>query len=143
MNTNEQFNINGKTFNFISKSPLSRAYKVVREITPHKQPVFSKRCPSVTKPPPTYNQQYPNNIKTTSTTKARYKEKINLENEYVFFSDGSCKPNPGPGGAGYYSPNFDIESKMNCINHDTTINYCELFGIWMIVNDYMLKMENF
>ena len=26
---------------------------------------------------------------------------------------------------------------MNCINHDTSINYCELYGIWMIVNDYL------
>ena len=51
INTNEEFNINGKTFNFISKSPLSRAYNVIREITPHKQLVFSKRCPSVIKPP--------------------------------------------------------------------------------------------
>ena len=52
-----------------------------------------------------------------------------MKHNHVFFSDGSCKPNPGPGGAGYYSPNFIIESKMNCINHDTTINYCELYGI--------------
>ena len=62
---------------------------------------------------------------------------MDLKNNIIFFSNGSCKPNPGPGGVGYYSPNFDIESKMNCINHDTAINYCELYAIWMIVQDYV------
>ena len=59
----------------------------------------------------------------------------------VFFSDGSCKPNPGPGGAGYYSLNFDIDSKVECINHDTTINFCELYAIWMIVRDYSIFVQ--
>ena len=31
---------------------------------------------------------------------------------------------------------------MNCINHDTSINYCELFAIWMILDDY-LKYLNY
>ena len=137
MNTNEKFNINGDHFNFISKSPLSRAYQMVREITPTNQFIFSKRCPSVIKPPPTYLHTYPNNITTTSTTKTNYKNKMDEKNNVVFFSDGSCKPNPGPGGAGYYSTNFTIEGKMNCINHDTTINYCELYAIWMILKDYL------
>ena len=116
VNTDEQFNINSKIFNFVSKSPLSRAFKVIRKITPHKQPVFNKRCPSAAKPPPTYIQPYPNNITISTTTKHKYKEKMELGNYIVFFSDGSCKPNPGPGGVGYYSPNFDIESKMECID---------------------------
>ena len=34
LNLKEQFNINSETFNFVSKSPLSRAYRVIRDITP-------------------------------------------------------------------------------------------------------------
>ena len=82
-------------------------------------------------------EPFPDNIKTTKATKENYQRRINEQDFMTFFSDGSCKPNPGPGDAGYYSPNFDIKSKMDCINHDTTINYCELHGIWMIVEDYL------
>ena len=42
-------------------------------------------------------------------------------------------PNPGPGGAGYYSNNFIIKEKIYIINHDTTINYAELAGVKMVL----------
>ena len=116
LNLKEKFNINSDTFNFVSKSPLSRAYKVIRDITPPKQPVFNKQCPSVIKPRPTYTQSYPNNINISTTTKSTYKTKMDLENNTIFFSDGSCKPNPGHGGAGYYSPNFDMTLQLIILN---------------------------
>ena len=54
---------------------------------------------------------------------------------WTFYSDGSCMPNPGSGGSAYYSTDFKIESRIEAINHDTTINYCELNSIFMIYQD--------
>ena len=52
-------------------------------------------------------------------------------------------PNPGPGGSGYYSNDFKIKSRINPINHDTTINYCELDGIRMVINDCLKDLNRF
>ena len=52
---------------------------------------------------------------------------------YDFWTDGSCQPNPGPGGAGFFSTNFKIKEKIHVINHDTTINYTELIGVKMVL----------
>ena len=46
-------------------------------------------------------------------------------------------PNPGPGGAAYYSPDFVIPSKIFLIDHDTTINYCELYSIKMVLDSIL------
>ena len=54
VNTTEQFNINPSIFNHVSKSPLSQAYKLLRDITLITHHVFTSREPSVLKPPPTY-----------------------------------------------------------------------------------------
>ena len=51
-----------------------------------------------------------------------------------FWTNGSCLPNPGPGGCSYYSNNFIIESKIYVIDHDTTINYAELYGIKLVLS---------
>ena len=56
------------------------------------------------------------------------------KNGKIFYCDGSCIPNPGPGGTGFYSPNFIIKSKIFIIDHDTTINYCELMGVDLILS---------
>ena len=52
---------------------------------------------------------------------------------FNFYTDCSCSPNPGPGGAAYFSNDFCIKSKIDIIDHDTTINYCELDGIFMVL----------
>ena len=52
-------------------------------------------------------------------------------------------PNPGPGGSGYYSNDFDIKAKINPINHDTTINYCELDGIRLVIKDCLDNLNKF
>ena len=62
---------------------------------------------------------------------------------WEFYSDGSCMPNPGPVGSCYYSDDFVINSKVDPIDHDTTINYCELNGIKMIYNDVLNEMNKF
>ena len=119
-----------------------------------------KKRDSVLKPPPVYEIQYPNNININmapnilesirkmaknigndndNESKDRKEEKREIES-LDFFTDGSCKPNPGPGGCAYYSPNFSIKSKIFVIDHDTSINYCELYGIKFVlqsVNNYI------
>ena len=127
-------NIDGAKFNYVSKSPLSRAYNVIRSIYPRNRNVLEEKTPSVIKPPPTYEQIYPNNINVNPQIEK-------MENYYDFYTDGSCKPNPGPGGASYYSPNFAISSKIYVVDHDTTINYCELYSIRMVIASVLRYIE--
>ena len=112
------------------------------------------------KPPPVYSTPYPENININineslnkmakNVTNKNDDGNINSQrncNHLDFFTDGSCNPNPGPGGCGYYSPNFGIKSKIHVVDHDTSINYCELYGILLVlqsVNNYInfCKMYN-
>ena len=128
---NGDLEMNPGVLNYVSKSPLSRCFATMREIYPNKN-LMKKKKDSVVKPPPTYGIQFPTNIHTISDLK--YMETVNKKlKSKTFYCDGSCIPNPGPGGAGYYSPDFCIKSKIEVIDHDTTINYCELIGIKMII----------
>ena len=45
------------------------------------------------------------------------------------FTDGSCKPNPGPGGCAVHCPQFKRFDTEFVITHPTTINYAEQCGI--------------
>ena len=47
--------------NYVSKSPLSRCYETMRRIYPNKK-LMKKKRDSVVRPPPTYDEQYPNNL---------------------------------------------------------------------------------
>ena len=127
-------NINGGTFNYVRRSPLSRAYKLVKSLYPNYRNILVKKTDSVMKPPPVYYQQFPCNIKINPT------EQQQQQQYYDFYTDGSCYPNPGPGGAGFYSPNFPITSKMHIVDHDTTINYCELLAIKMVLSSTLRYM---
>ena len=128
---NGDLEMNPGVMNYVSKSPLSRCFATMREIYPNKN-LMKKKKDSVVKPPPTYAIQFPTNIHTI--TDQKYIEIIkNKLNSKTFYCDGSCIPNPGPGGAGYYSPDFCIKSKIEVVDHDTTINYCELIGVKMIL----------
>ena len=103
-----------------------------------------EKVPSVVRPPPTYMVKYPININIDNNIvdihrqlkqqKEQMKPRIQNQCKVDFFTDGSCIPNPGPGGAAYFSPTFAITSKIKMIDHDTTINYCELCGIKMVLN---------
>ena len=133
----DNFNIN--KFKFIIKSPLSRAYKLIRKITPSNHTVFKKKTKQVMRPPPVYSSPFPSNCiyyKNYNNTLELDKIIVSEYNNFiVFFSDGSCKPNPGPGGSAYYARNFSLKEKYCPLNHDTTINFAELNSIKMIFND--------
>ena len=136
----EAFKIDDIKHNFVKKSPLSQAYKLMDKITPIKVKIFSARCPNVLKPPPTYHNIFPMNV---NTFMWHNDDDYNNDNKlWTFYTDGSCVPNPGPGGSAYYSDDFDTKAKMCPINHDTTINYCELNGIYMIYKDCIAKLQN-
>ena len=55
------------------------------------------------------------------------------------FTDGSCKPNPGPGGCAVHCPQFKEFDTQYVITHPTTINYAEQCGIEQAV---LLVEEN-
>ena len=104
----------------------------MREIYPNKR-LMKKKIHSVVKPPPTYMTIFPTNLNCIND---KNYEKILMKNKKskIFYCDGSCVPNPGPGGTGFYSPNFVIKSKIFVVDHDTTINYCELMGVDLVLS---------
>ena len=124
--------LNGKTFNHVIDSPLSRCYQLIQKLYKPHQRLFVKKFDSVMKPPPTYKTPFPTNLHTTQDM--NYIKILKQGTKcWNFWTDGSCIPNPGPGGAGYYSDNFVIQSKIHVVDHDTTINYCEMMGIKMVL----------
>ena len=148
----ELFKLDENKFNFVSKSPLSQAYFLMDQITPIECKIFRKRKHDVLKPIPCYNHSYPTNVNIFGMNKHfENPDKCNntkigkIDNPVLwkFYSDGSCVPNPGPGGSAYYSPDFVSESRIEAINHDTTINFCELNSIHMIYNDVLKEMRKF
>ena len=145
----EYFKLDKKNFNFICKSPLSQAYFVMDKILPGEHKIFRKRKVDVLKPVPCYSNMYPSNMNIFGMDKMfinpRFKSKSEVNDPILweFYTDGSCMPNPGPGGSGYFSNDFKIKSKIDTINHDTTINYCELNGIRMVLEDCLQDMGRF
>ena len=121
--------LDGNKFNIIRKSPLSRAYLLTKSLYPQYRNILTKKTDSVMKPPPVYNIPFPKNININPNS---IQDKF-----YDFYTDGSCYPNPGPGGASYFSPNFIINRKMHVVDHDTTINYCELYAIKMVISSFL------
>ena len=127
--------LNGSTFNHVIKSPLSRCYSLLKLLYKPHQNILVKKEPNVMRPSPTYSVPFPTNIFSFSDVNDDLIKNINQKHEcFNFWTDGSCLPNPGPGGSGYFSDNFKISSKMFVIDHDTTINwyyqvYCVILNI--------------
>ena len=102
----------------------------------HNMPIVTiTTCLPTRSQQPTHEQQYPNNLNINP-------KEFEMEDSLDFYTDGSCKPNPGPGGAAFYSPNFAIKRKIYIVDHDTTINYCELYAIKMVIAS-MIRYINY
>ena len=136
----ELFDLDPQKFNFVVKSPLSQAYLLMDKIMPIEYKIFRKRKFDVLKPNPVFTNPYPNNIEIYDLNRSF---KTNVNDLWTFYTDGSCMPNPGPGGSAYYSPDFNIKSKIEAVNHDTNINYCELNSIYMVYQDCVNDLNRF
>jgi ribonuclease HI len=53
------------------------------------------------------------------------------EGNYIAYTDGSCKPNPGPGGCAYrlYGPDGSAPSEFSRNSKDTTNNIAEMQAV--------------
>ena len=131
-NINEKFNINCNNLKYTNKSPLSRAYNLVREIMPSDMSVFLHRKPQLLKPLPIYIESFPSNICIKSIENLLQIDNKDYRHCYRFYTDGSCIPNPGPGASAFFSDNFSISSNSRASNHDTTINSMELDAIDLV-----------
>ena len=159
---NNVWNINPAIFDCISKSPLSKAYNTVKSLYNNNKNIIDNKQKSVMEPPPVYTVPYPTNI---SINRDNNMDLNKLAREisnhwnydemkpnskrlnhhcWNFFTDGWCLPNPRPGRCAYYSTNLNIESKIYIIDHDTSINYCELYGVKLVLQSiyYYIKFCN-
>ena len=86
-------------FNYIVKSPLSNAYKTVKNLYPEYRNIFEEKPQSVMKPQPVYDTIYPNNMAINSesqnpTVDNYEKNTFEWTDAIDFYTDGSCSPNP-------------------------------------------------
>ena len=117
---------------YLYKSPLSRTYKTIKQITGETPNIAAKqqfytslRC---------YSNPRTNNIRIFNNQLEYEVDMIHtwqVEEDACInaWTDGSCMPNPGPGGYACYFPKFEQLNTKITINHPTTINYCELSAI--------------
>ena len=120
-----------KIFKFISKSPLSQAYFTMDKILLAEYKIFRKRKFDVLQPIPCFNNTYPSNINIYGMNKEFNNPKLSNNPDssngvlWEFFTDGNrfMSSKSGPGGSGYYSTDFKIESRIELIKHDITINF--------------------
>ena len=114
----------------------------MNKIIPIEQKIFRKRKKDILKPNPIFTNPYPTNVQIYDMNRKFFNS--NDDNMlWSFYTDGSCMPNPGPGGAAYFLPDFNIESRIEAIDHDTTINYCELYSIKMIYQHCIQDLNRF
>ena len=118
----ESLKLDENIFNLVSKSPLSQACFVMDKILPIEHKIFRERKYDVLKPVPCFENVYPSNINIFGLNKIyinpRYSMESNLSDPILWelYTDGSCVPNPAPGGSGYYSSNFKSRARINSIN---------------------------
>ena len=93
--------IDESRFYHVSNSPLSRCYKLVKSLHKPHQNIMLEKKESVMKSPATYSIEFPTNLHTIYE-KNEMDRIIKYEKCYDFWTDGSCQPNPGPGGAAIF-----------------------------------------
>ena len=149
----ENNNLNTTRLQFTKKSPISRMYECVKNYTDNINNLLLEYELHPLKAPPNYYVDFPTNSFTYDIYQDFEKDyKIEIQqwedenfrrvllnnnsnqfwNNILFYSDGSCDPNPGPGGYGCYCVQNQFK-KSQYIDHPTTINYCELMGIYDIL----------
>ena len=130
-NTSDIINVDSKKY--YKRSPMSMAYSTVRNLTPKQHQIkllFKKQC---FRAPLVYYVPFPHVFKTLSYKQCEEEREHWTQIEHALnldvYTDGSCMPNPGPGG---FACVFPSEMSLNCnefVKHHTTINYCELKAI--------------
>ena len=162
-------NINYSTTNlqYYKNSPLSRMYENIKDLTDDNNNILLEYIERPLKPPPSYSTNYPKHFNIYSEYEdfeSDFKIKINewedvnyrnnlqqndprkFWNNLLVYTDGSCDPNPGPGGYGTYDTQQQIKINQY-IDHPTTINYCELIAIKNVLenhynNIFQLQQQN-
>ena len=95
-------------------------YQTISNI--HSQVQFTREIEYFKSPPCYYNQ--------LPTINCVYNTIDHKDDHYCdIWTDGSCIPNPGPGGGGIHFPQHPNLSTTWTASEETTINYCELKAI--------------
>ena len=126
-------NINNFSTNFLNKyrkSPISTTYEYIQSIHPPNIPTTFFYHQQHYKAPPCYLHPFPSKLNTYKSIDEMDENNQFLTNETMeCWTDGSCIPNPGPGGGAAIFPSKKSLNTTRPINHPTTINYAELVAI--------------
>ena len=131
---NQKLNSNG--FNLMATkyfklAPTTQMYNTMTNI--HSQVNFNPKIEYFKSPPCYYYQLN----KLICFDNINDYEEAKLDNICDIWTDGSCIPNPGPGGSGIYFPSHSILSTKWTAPDETTINFCELKAIYIALNTFI------
>ena len=128
-------NFNVASIKSAGKSPISRTYNTIRSLLPPDEPTqFNptpqpyKALPSYLIPTPTRALQFFSDLEEYEIWSESNEFTADMETIQAW-TDGSCMPNPGPGGFGVIFPSNPHHNQTIPIDHHTTINMAELRAI--------------
>ena len=111
-------------------APTTQMYNTLTHI--HSQVNFNPKI-EYFKSPPCYYSQLP---QLTCFDNINDFNEYNGTNTCEIWTDGSCIPNPGPGGSGIYFPTNTALSTRWIAPEETTINFCELKAIHIALETF-------
>ena len=116
----------------IAESPIAQAYNTIDKIVPTGEEIPYSFEPQFYRSPPCYEIPFPTNMEIYQSLDD-YNVVFSENNNNILeaWTDGSCKPNPGPGGASVYFPQIDTISQNHSFDHEVTINFAEIVAIRM------------
>jgi len=150
VDSNQSFN--PQNLKYLKNAAFSKGFALKRAITPIEIPIKLTKNPQYMRSNPVYRTAFPKNLKVFE----RATNPISLESEHLVmkeewlysYSDGSCDPNPGPGGYGMYVEKFEKEmfeeneKHFGSVDHPTTIEYCELFAIKALLQRFLKVQQS-
>ena len=115
----------------VSESPIAKAYETIDKIVTRETEIPFEFEPQFYKSPPCYDIQFPENIEMFESLELYWHSYSGYESNILQgWTDGSCKPNPGPAGASVYFPQMDdLLSRDWTFDFETTINHAEIVAI--------------
>ena len=129
---------------YLAQSPLSKAYQTIDSITPAEIDIPLFYASQYFRSPPCYTTQFPTTFTLYDSYDTYLSEFTDLDTSTQLhaWTDGSCKPNPGPGGCAVVFPELNDELSSDFyFNFETTINHAEIVAIKLAFERIVNNLE--
>ena len=135
--------VNFSKIKYLAQAPLSKAYQTIHKIIDSGTTIPTIFTPQYFRAPPCYTTQFPMKFEMYDSLEGYEMEysEDDMYNQLQCWTDGSCKPNPGPGGASAYFPEMDNISSNTYFTFETTINHAEIVAIKIAFEQILANID--